>query len=289
MPEGSIRALIAMSLILIFAIIGIRSSPRIRRQSVVSTGVTQVQIDAMRADGANVVRRPSRRRSPQPRQRRSTTSRPDRDVQEAHDFGLQLMTTVSTLVVAVAGFYFGSRAVSQATKIVRSSSADAVVLTPRRHRHEAGARHAETQEAPGEDIEDELETTEEHRREHAREGAERPTDAQDCKNGDRRIRDDGDDDDERRQDLETTTPNPAATTEARTAEPPAQQPRPPQQPGKPAISRRYRVGMTSADPDGSDRGWRRSACGWPGSCRSPATALTIRALAWRSPTSCRRT
>jgi hypothetical protein len=35
---------------------------------------------------------------------------------DSHDFGLQLMTTVSTLVVAVAGFYFGTKATAQAIR-----------------------------------------------------------------------------------------------------------------------------------------------------------------------------
>ena len=81
--------------------------------------------------------------------------------QEAHDFGLQLMTTVSTLVVAVAGFYFGSRAVSQATTTVseqlrlsRSYSRRGVIGT----KPEPGV---ETEEAPGETIENELGSTEE--------------------------------------------------------------------------------------------------------------------------------
>src|SRR5215207_1680566 len=120
MPEGSIRALIAMSLILIFAIIGIQVfAAGSAGAELVSTGLTQVQIDALRADGAIVVSQALLTPVPAP------PAEPLYDVttrtvmtQEAHDFGLQLMTTVSTLVVAVAGFYFGSRAVSQATTTV---------------------------------------------------------------------------------------------------------------------------------------------------------------------------
>ena len=60
MPEGSIRALIAMSLILIFAIIGIQVFAAGSAGTVLeSTGLTQVQIDALRADGAIVVSRHS--------------------------------------------------------------------------------------------------------------------------------------------------------------------------------------------------------------------------------------
>src|SRR5262245_60135824 len=52
MPEGSIRALIAMSLILIFAIIGIQVfTAGSAGEPVKSSGVTQAQIDSMRADG----------------------------------------------------------------------------------------------------------------------------------------------------------------------------------------------------------------------------------------------
>ena len=81
--------------------------------------------------------------------------------QEAHDFGLQLMTTVSTLVVAVAGFYFGSRAVSQATTTV----SDQLTLSRSFSRRGViGAKpepDVETQEAPGETVENELDMTEE--------------------------------------------------------------------------------------------------------------------------------
>ena len=56
MPEGSIRALIAMSLILIFAIIGIQVfAAGSAGVEVMSTGLTQGQIDALRADGAIVI------------------------------------------------------------------------------------------------------------------------------------------------------------------------------------------------------------------------------------------
>ena len=158
MPEGSIRALIAMSLILIFAIIGIQVfAAGSAGTELVSTGLTQVQIDALRADGAIVVSQTLLTPVPAP------PAEPLYDVmtrtvmtQEAHDFGLQLMTTVSTLVVAVAGFYFGSRAVSQATTTVsdqltlsRSFSRRGVIGTK-------PEPDVETQEAPGETVEDEL-------------------------------------------------------------------------------------------------------------------------------------
>ena len=225
MPEGSIRALIAMSLILIFAIIGIQVfAAGSAGTELVSTGLTQAQIDALRADGAIVVSQILLTPVPAP------PAEPLYDVttrtvmtQEAHDFGLQLMTTVSTLVVAVAGFYFGSRAVSQATTTVsdqltlsRSFSRRGVIGT----KPEPGV---ETQEAPGETIEDELGSTEETDEDVDQE----PPDADDDSGG-------GDDGDGDGQDLDGDDAEPAATTDAETgAEPPAQQPeKPPRPPGQ---------------------------------------------------------
>ena len=162
MPEGSIRALIAMSLILIFAIIGIQVfNAGAVGTDAVSTGVTQAQIDQLRADGALVIAQTLQTPVPEPPAAALyTVTTRTAMTQEAHDFGLQLMTTVSTLVVAVAGFYFGSRAVSQATTTVsdqlrlsRSFSRRGVIGT----RPEP---EVETREAPGEVVENELATEE---------------------------------------------------------------------------------------------------------------------------------
>ena len=225
MPEGSIRALIAMSLILIFAIIGIQVfAAGSAGTELVSKGLTQVQIDALRADGAIVVSQTLLTPVPAPPAAAlyDVTTRQVM-TQEAHDFGLQLMTTVSTLVVAVAGFYFGSRAVSQATttvgeqlRLTRSFSRRGVIGT----KPEPGV---ETQEAPGETMEDELAATEETDEDVDQEPPNDDDDAADGGDGE----DDGDG-------LDDDDAEPAATTDGETGEPPAQQPeKPPQQPEKP--------------------------------------------------------
>ena len=231
MPEGSIRALIAMSLILIFAIIGIQVfNAGSAGTELVSTGLTQVQIDALRADGAIVVAQTLLTPVPAP------PAAPLYDVttrqvmtQEAHDFGLQLMTTVSTLVVAVAGFYFGSRAVSQATttvsdqlRLTRSFSRRGVIGT----KPEPGV---ETEEAPGEIIENELGSTEETDEDVDQEAPDADEDSGDGADGGG----DGDGGDDG-EDLDAEDGEPAAITDGETGEPPAQQPeKPPQQPGQP--------------------------------------------------------
>jgi hypothetical protein len=130
MPEGSIRALIAMSLILIFAIIGIAvfqaATPSMTFQSV---NVSQTEIDSLDPDEILRIERVSP--APGGEERFNVTTRVSLPP-AAQDFGLQLLTTVSTLVVAVAGFYFGSQSVAQASKAARSgqSASSLELLTP---------------------------------------------------------------------------------------------------------------------------------------------------------------
>jgi hypothetical protein len=130
MPEGSIRALIAMSLILIFAIIGVSVfKAGSNGTTYSSTDISQQQVDSLARDEVLQIARVSP--APGGEQRFNVTIRASLPT-TAKDFGLQLLTTVSTLVVAVSGFYFGSKSVAQATKSVRggqtASSLD--LLTP---------------------------------------------------------------------------------------------------------------------------------------------------------------
>ena len=115
MPEGSIRALIAMSLILMFAIIGVTVLySGIGGEAVQSNGITAAELE--RLENVQIISISAVDPAASPgTERFNVTARPELS-QAGHDFGLQLLTTVSTLVVAVAGFYFGSRAVSQGAK-----------------------------------------------------------------------------------------------------------------------------------------------------------------------------
>ena len=237
MPEGSIRALIAMSLILIFAIIGIQVfTAGSAGEPVVSEGVTQVQIDAMRADGAQVVQQTLQTPVPSaPAAPLYTITTRTAMSQESHDFGLQLMTTVSTLVVAVAGFYFGSRAVSQASNIVQEQ----LKLTrqySRRGGNIVGPRpdpNAPTQEAPGENLEDELESSEEPEEPLGEavttEDATQPVGEQEVTEEPSALADDEEEETSFGDDLE-----PEAPGQGDDEEPPAQQP-PPQSPPQPQV------------------------------------------------------
>lgn len=122
MPAGSIRALIAMSLILLFAIVGIAVFQ-------VGAGIDSLQSkgidkDALeRLDQTKIIA--IQQFTPAPAAPGASlgpvtydvTSQPDLPP-SGHDFGLQLLTTVSTLVVAVSGFYFGSKSVAAARAAV---------------------------------------------------------------------------------------------------------------------------------------------------------------------------
>ncbi len=115
MPEGSIRALIAISLILMFAIIGVTVLyTGIGGEPIQSNGISAAEMDRLTNVDIIAITVVNPAASPGA-ERFNVTARPQLS-QTGHDFGLQLLTTVSTLVVAVAGFYFGSRAVSQGAK-----------------------------------------------------------------------------------------------------------------------------------------------------------------------------
>ena len=103
LPSGSVRALIALSLILIFAIMVIFMSNNlnvIEKYEFVgnsTTGNFTVVFEGKEYTAVN-----------------GTLIILTRASDAAIDFSNQVLTTVSTLVVALAGFYFGTKAVAQA-------------------------------------------------------------------------------------------------------------------------------------------------------------------------------
>ena len=121
MPEGSIRALIAMSLILMFAIIGVTVLySGMGGEPIESNGISAAELE--RLENVQIISITVVDPAASPGSERfNVTARPELS-QAGPDFGLQLLTTVSTLVVAVAGFYFGSRAVAQGAKTATNAA-----------------------------------------------------------------------------------------------------------------------------------------------------------------------
>ena len=112
MPEGSVQAVIALGLIIIFAIVGVyliggedptRLLPGLTRAEfeVLPTG-SIVEIRGIGGGRFDV-----------------RVAAPDSN---QHELALQLLTTVSTLVVAVAAFYFGQKSVGEASKAIGIAS-----------------------------------------------------------------------------------------------------------------------------------------------------------------------
>jgi hypothetical protein len=100
LPTGSVRALIALTLILIFAIMVVFMATNLQgvQEKIVPAG------EIFYYGGQEL-------------------TNPDADItillepsQAAIDFSKQVLTTISTLVVALAGFYFGTRSVAQAQR-----------------------------------------------------------------------------------------------------------------------------------------------------------------------------
>jgi hypothetical protein len=128
MPEGSIRALIAMSLVLIFAIIGVTVLySGLGGETIESKGITSAELD--RLENVQIIAISAVDPAASPGTERFNVTARSELSQAGHDFGLQLLSTVSTLVVAVAGFYFGSRSVAQATKTSNEAAAAALAAS----------------------------------------------------------------------------------------------------------------------------------------------------------------
>lgn len=142
LPSGSIRAVIALSLIVIFIISFIYLNETFVHPSlVVSKGITLDQVHTMQASGATIVRidLETPNMNPNPAYVVTTTPVPNStsavpaatsnqtyDVwtasptnQASQDLAKQVITLVGTLMASIASFYFGTKAVEgtqQATK-----------------------------------------------------------------------------------------------------------------------------------------------------------------------------
>lgn len=114
LPQGTVRSVIALSLILIFVIAAMYLYASLTRNGLgkvyTSTGISKEMLDSWEpADVVSI------------RAIQVTTDTKVYDVERgvgqseaSEDFASQILTTASTLVVAIAGFYFGTRAVAAA-------------------------------------------------------------------------------------------------------------------------------------------------------------------------------
>jgi flagellar biogenesis protein FliO len=123
LPEGSIRAMIALVLIMVFIIFGIYLFRMVGSGSQSFIGKMDTVPDPkVYADRIVVWEK-------DPKDQKYMVWVLSPMSQDAKSLAQQLITTVGTLVVAVAGFYFGSTAVSSAVAAVRNP-ADAAPSAP---------------------------------------------------------------------------------------------------------------------------------------------------------------
>jgi hypothetical protein len=105
-PEGTLQAVIAMMIIMIFAITSLYLNASLKATTFKSTNISQQQLAAI---PASQIRSIKAHKAPDG----TTVYNVDRAVANSvgEDFAKQLLTTLSTLVVAIVGFYFGAKSV----------------------------------------------------------------------------------------------------------------------------------------------------------------------------------
>lgn len=127
LPAGSVQAVIALSLILIFAVVALYASSSSGNKEYTSTGVSSTELQSIPPE--QIVSKQVENGGSEPTYT-VVRSVEDRDLK---DINTQLLTTVSTLVIAVAGFYFGSKSVQEGNKAAIEAAApnrSLTLLTP---------------------------------------------------------------------------------------------------------------------------------------------------------------
>lgn len=111
LPPGSIRAVLALMLVLIFAIMSIFLFYQVKAGGTSSNAIGQEQIDALPAGRIIAINAASPGPSGEPRFNVVVAGSP-----ESVALAQQLVTLLGTLVTAIASFYFGSTAVAAAVR-----------------------------------------------------------------------------------------------------------------------------------------------------------------------------
>lgn len=143
LPDGSIRALLAFSLVLIFVCLATFLYSRIDKDECencgkVLSGVTEAQINDLKGSFTVAVEQardnagnPLYQKVPGDGQPRDDLSRPLYNVTyypkpnpNAADFAKQIFTTLATIFVSVVSFYFGSSATTSAMKAAQGPAGD---------------------------------------------------------------------------------------------------------------------------------------------------------------------
>jgi hypothetical protein len=112
LPSGSIRALLAFALVLMFVTLGVYLYEGVAHngEAVTKTALTQPQVEALKAQFSLVIQSPAAGQ-PTTSNLFDVTYYPGRS-KEADDLAKQMFTQLATVFVTVIGFYFGSSTAS---------------------------------------------------------------------------------------------------------------------------------------------------------------------------------
>ena len=134
LPEGSVQAFIALFLILLFFVMSVFIYINVSTTSSDRTlrNLTQASVDELRADGSTqivaVIPRQVQLREPASDGAEFETvfdvviAAPVTRSDVADEIGRQLVTTIGTLIVAIAAFYFGAKTVQERGPVPISTS-----------------------------------------------------------------------------------------------------------------------------------------------------------------------
>jgi len=125
LPEGSVRAIIALSMLVIFLMLSVflYSDQATNSRPQTLNGLTKTQVDAIPKD--EIVAGPT----PATGSSMSVTILLPRNPVSA-DFAKQIFTSISTMVISIAAFYFGTRAVASARSSVGTSQPELTSVDP---------------------------------------------------------------------------------------------------------------------------------------------------------------
>jgi hypothetical protein len=132
LPNGTIRAIIALGLVVIFSMASVYLYSQMRTPPDATVkGLTQEQVGAIPADQILSISNHVPTKEEKAAQKEEDASTPTQNApvlydvsrilpksETSDDFAKQMLTTMGTLVVAVAGFYFGTQSVSTAKGVV---------------------------------------------------------------------------------------------------------------------------------------------------------------------------
>ncbi|HEY0381117.1 MAG TPA: hypothetical protein VGC72_02850 [Candidatus Elarobacter sp.] len=126
LPEGSVRAVIALSLVVLFAVLSIFLFASLSQENAVVSGLTAAQqkdfVGKLATDQqSQVVSRATGATSGSSPEPTYTVYYRNSASQPSQDFAKQLLVLIGTLVTSVAGFYFGAQTAASAARAKNAS------------------------------------------------------------------------------------------------------------------------------------------------------------------------